>query len=98
MPAPLQTLAALTWGAAIAAALTPVHGRIFACSLGAAVVVSLAALEQKMVAHGARLYTAMTKAAITRPPYEEPPAVFPVIQLDGYRQHGRHASRGLAPA
>ena len=94
-PALLQTSAALAWCPTIGTAVPGIDVRIFACSLGAAVVLSLAALEQAMVERGARLYTAMTKAAITRPSYEAPQAVpFPAISLEGYRRTGRHANRG----
>lgn len=81
-PVLLWTSAALSWGSTIATALTPVHGRIFACSLGAAVVLSLAAVQQTAVASRIdRTYTAMARAFIQRNGTPEGPAP---------ESHGKH--------
>jgi hypothetical protein len=84
-PELIQTSAALSWGTAAAMSFTDLDGRIFLCALTGAAVSSMAL----MTGSAARLYTAMTKAAITRPPYDAEPPVL----LEDYRQRGRHASR-----
>lgn len=98
--AALRAAAVISWGGAIGMSFTDTDLRLWACSLSAAVVSSIGSMQQLMAAKAARLYTAMTRAAITRPPYhEDPPSgPFPVIPIDRGRRHARHASRGLAPA
>ena len=69
----LQTLAALAWGAMIIGTWTgyddnwhvysALDERIWFCMLGVAVASTTAAA----ILHAGRLYTAMTKAAVTRP-------------------------------
>jgi hypothetical protein len=94
----LRATAVITWGGAIGLTFTSGHERLFRCVLDAAIVTSLAALEYGMVAKAARLYTAMTKASVTRPPYQEPPSGPPsgpmakLVSLQDARP-GRHAHR-----
>lgn len=78
MPAPLQTLAALSWGATITAEADDADTRVWLPLLVAAGVLSLCTLMQATVTRRIdRMYQAMFRAAI-------PP------EIPGPGAHGRH--------
>lgn len=68
MPAPLQVLAALSWGATIAADAADTSERIWLPLIAVSGVLSLCALMQAAVTRRIdRVYTAMARSFITRP-------------------------------
>jgi len=83
------------WGTAIGLSFTGTGFRIWACSLTAAGVLTLAATQKKMAVKAARAVTAVTKAAATRPPVDGPPTgpIPAPVPLESYRQRGRHATQ-----
>ena len=106
----LQTLAALAWGATVIGTFTgydddirhysALDWRIWLAMLAVAVASTTAAA----ILYAARLYTAMTKAAVTRPLYGVPDSgqelatgTGPMAQLvplpGAHRGHGAHRSR-----
>lgn len=105
-PAVLRVIAAAAWGVTAVTAVTGFDGdprvfsaldeRIWLCVLAAAIVSSLAALQQEMAGKAARVVTAVTRTAITRPPCDGPPTgPIPAVRaLAPYRQPGRHAIPG----
>lgn len=83
-PALLRTSAALLWIITLVTAITGFDDdprqfsafdfRLWLCVLALSILASLAAFQQAIAAKAARLYTEMTKAAVTRPPYGDPPS------------------------
>jgi hypothetical protein len=109
----LQTLAATLWVTTLITAFTgfddepavfsPLDQRIWLCALAAAVIATMAAIQHALATKAARTYTAMTKAAVTRPPYAAPQsgplaqllATGPLAKLIPFSgtANGRHANQ-----
>ena len=109
----LTISAAVLWGTTLVTAVTGFDGnprvfsafdfRMWLCTLSLAIITTLIACQQSMAGKAARLYTAMTKAAVTRPPYAEPATglmerlvttgpLARILPLQS-THHGRHSHR-----
>ncbi len=88
------TPAAVSWCTAILLSFTGTDCRIWACSLTAAGVLTLAALLKGIAAKGARAFGAVTRTALSQPPADGPPTgpIPAPVPLEPYRQRGRHAT------